>query len=73
MSKLPIGSKVCQCAACGEYFTVPSAFDKHRSGPWSARICLNPAEIGLVKGANGRWGYPTKGRVWLSNSTPIEH
>lgn len=59
MSKLPVGSKVCQCSACGEYFTAVTAFDAHRSGPWEARICLNPASLGLVKNANGRWGKPS--------------
>lgn len=57
--KLPLGSKVCQCSACGEYFSTPANFDKHRSGPWEARICLNPASVGLVKGRMNRWAAPS--------------
>ena len=30
MPKLTIGTKLCQCAACKEFFTTPSNFDLHR-------------------------------------------
>jgi hypothetical protein len=70
---LPIGSKVCQYSACGEYFSTPTWFDKHRSGPYTARICLNPADIGLIKGANGRWCHPSRGQGRGPKKASIEH
>ena len=68
MKALPIGSKVCQCSACGEYFTAVTAFDQHRSGPYTARVCLNPASLGLVKNDKGRWGKPGAGKHWSAPS-----
>lgn len=42
---LPVGTKKCQCAACGEYFTSEYTFDMHRAGPATARYCRDPATI----------------------------
>lgn len=33
------------CAACDRHFLSLRAFDLHRSGPYSARVCLDPAEL----------------------------
>ncbi|MGH7239670.1 MAG: hypothetical protein ACREHG_06345 [Candidatus Saccharimonadales bacterium] len=66
--KLFLGpTKVCECAACGERFTTPGNFDQHRSGLWEARICLNPAEVGMSQNRLGYWLVPyPNGRKWLS-------
>lgn len=32
------------CAACGRHFLSLRGFDRHRSGPWEARVCLEPAD-----------------------------
>lgn len=55
---LPVGSRVCQCAACLEYFSSPAAFDKHRSGDMDRRRCLTPDEMraaGMLHNERGRW------------------
>ena len=38
---------VCRCAACGEYFQHPNAFEKHRVGTYQpdTRRCLTAAEM----------------------------
>jgi hypothetical protein len=53
----------CQCSGppykgCGEYFNSTAAFDKHRTGEWTARRCLSPDEmraIGMAQTASGFW------------------
>jgi len=53
----------CRCSGapyggCGEHFNSTYAFDKHRTGPWSARRCLSPDEMrakGMVRNADGWW------------------
>lgn len=32
-----IGKNAYRCAACGDAFSSPSAFDKHRVGAWNGR------------------------------------
>jgi hypothetical protein len=32
------------CAACGRHFLSLRAFDRHRSGSYDARFCLDPGE-----------------------------
>ncbi len=64
---LPPGTNFCQCAACGEYFTTPAAFDMHRR--WGedkkTRLCVSPMRLvtksgapRLVKNAKGYWSRP---------------
>lgn len=63
MGKLTVGSNLCQCGACGEYFRSPSAFDKHRTGDQEARRCLTPDEMraaGMVVNEAGFW----VGQAW---------
>ena len=43
--KLPPGTKYCQCAACGEYFTSPYTFDLHRAGEPTNRYCVAPDKV----------------------------
>ena len=45
MPKLTIGTKLCKCAACGEFFTTPANFDSHRSGKGLKRVCLDPGQM----------------------------
>jgi hypothetical protein len=68
MKHLKPGTKQCQCAGCGEYFRSVTGFDSHRSGPYTARVCLNPAELGMVKNGYGFWMQPwPDGRLWDSH------
>ncbi len=48
----------CRCPTCGEYFNSTRAFDKHRTGDWTARRCLSAQEMwakGMVLSASGWW------------------
>lgn len=55
----------CQCAACGEFFSRPRAFDRHRVGSYAKqgewrgdRRCLTPAEMmakGWTRNPAGIW------------------
>lgn len=59
-SKLTTG-KVCKCPTCGEYFSTIANFDRHRVGPHGAKVCADPATVGLIIGARGqntRWQMP---------------
>lgn len=56
--------KVSLCRTCGEVFTTPSTFDRHRVGkhdisaPHYGRRCLTPAEMlagGFAKNQKDRW------------------
>ena len=47
-----------QCPACGELFNSSGAFDKHRTGDFSARRCLSVEEMtakGMVPNETGFW------------------
>jgi hypothetical protein len=60
VSERPVGlialtGNRCRCTACGRVFSTPSNFDRHRSGPWEARICLDPATVGLALSRIGVW------------------
>jgi hypothetical protein len=43
--KLSVGTNFCKCAACGRYFTGPTAFDIHRFGEPEKRVCRDPSKI----------------------------
>jgi hypothetical protein len=48
----------CRCSTCGGHFNSTYAFDKHRTGDWSARRCLSAVEMvgkGMVRNARGFW------------------
>jgi hypothetical protein len=48
----------CACPTCAEYFNSTRAFDKHRSGEWTARRCLSPDEMrakGMDMSTEGWW------------------
>jgi hypothetical protein len=55
MPALRPASRTCLCRTCGDYFGSPSAFDKHRTGPWSGRRCLAPEERPRLVLKDGRW------------------
>jgi len=55
---LPVGSRYCECSACGRFFNSPGGFDQHRSGPYSDRACLDPIELGMVLNDKGYWMNP---------------
>ena len=42
---LPFGSRYCRCATCGRHFGGERAFDQHRVGPLTERVCLPPSGI----------------------------
>lgn len=46
-------ANVAHCAGCCRTFTGIGAFDRHRS----VGRCLDPASVGLVFNARGRWGH----------------
>lgn len=50
------GLRAEHCGACHETFSGTTAGDMHRTGPMSARECLDPVDIGLV--------YDAARRVW---------
>lgn len=46
-------SRKCHCSGCGENFSTPSNFDKHKPGD-----CLSPVKVGLVLNGSGLWSKP---------------
>ena len=53
-----IGSPICMCPTCKEWFGGERGFDKHRAGDYSTgRYCVNPADVGLTikQGRSGSW------------------
>lgn len=59
-NRLPHFAGVCQCSACGEYFTSGARFDRHRVGKYRPmeRRCLTPNEMatkGWTKNEGGYW------------------
>lgn len=60
---LTVGTRRCQCGACGLFFSSVSSFDKHRTGDQDARRCLTLDEMretGMVVNAAGFW----VGQAW---------
>lgn len=58
--KLPVGTNLCRCAGCGEYFGGERAFDLHRTGSHEKRErrCLSQSgmrDAGLSLNAKGYW------------------
>ena len=46
--KLPVGTNLCKCSGCNEYFGGVASFDLHRvvgSGAGRDRACLPPSEV----------------------------
>ncbi len=69
--KLPQATNYCHCAACGEYFRSPRAFDKHRAGEVSARYCLTRTEMparGLELHSRGYWRFASEGNPWVAGN-----
>jgi hypothetical protein len=53
---MKLGSRRCQCAACGQYFGGVSGFDEHRVGKHPSRRCLTPQEmVGIGLTRKGPW------------------
>ena len=52
---IPLTGNRCRCSACGRVFSTPGNFDRHRSGPWEGRVCLDPASVGLFQSPSGVW------------------
>lgn len=57
----------CQCARCGKYFNSLSAFDKHRTGPFThnvlSRECMFTEQMiakGMAENAKGFWMTPNR-------------
>lgn len=65
-ASLPLGSRICECAACHATFTGVTAFDAHRRGRHGIdRHCAPPAQLlalGLRKNQMGRWHFPAGAR-----------
>lgn len=54
----PVGSRHCQCGACGQRFESDSAFQYHRMGPQDARYCLSPEQmiaVGMIRNGRKLW------------------
>src|SRR5215472_133239 len=49
------------CRGCGEVFASLKDFDRHRTGDWPSRLCLDPVMLGLEL-YNGTWGTPEGNR-----------
>jgi hypothetical protein len=61
------GYRAEHCAVCCETFSGTSAGDRHRKGPFTARVCADPASVGLHQDSRGVWRMPAVdggGRVW---------
>lgn len=55
---LRVGSSICQCGGCDEWFRSVTSFDKHRTGPGELRRCLTAIEMlaeGMSKNDRGLW------------------
>lgn len=55
---LRVGSSICQCGGCGEFFRSVTSFDKHRAGSADARRCLTLIEMvadGMSRNDRGLW------------------
>lgn len=48
------GLKTAYCTSCGETFSTPANFDRHRRGG----ECASPGDVGLLLADNGRWQMP---------------
>lgn len=50
------------CAGCGNVFTSVTGFDRHQrlrpAAEGGGVICLDPAELGMVRDGAGRWKMP---------------
>ena len=72
--KLPNGTNMCKCAACGEYFQTVLAFDRHRIGSYGEehagkfgvggdRRCVDVASMAEAKlslNPKGYWRLPER-------------
>lgn len=58
MRKLPHGTQISLCNACGLVFKSVYAFDKHRTGRWPERTCRSLEDL-LADG----WAVNSQGRV----------
>ena len=48
----------CQCTVCKQFFNSTYAFDKHRTGDWLERRCLDVDQMkakGMDTNRNGWW------------------
>jgi hypothetical protein len=79
---VPVTGTRCGCAECGEVFSCVDAFDIHRAGPMSHRICLDPGEVRRKDGSymfnQVLWGEvddPTTKYYWRRRNecVPPEH
>lgn len=63
------------CPACHRSFGGTSLGDTHRSGPWDARVCLDPATLRRRTKADGDIGplmEQDEHGVWRAWTTPEE-
>lgn len=62
-AELRVGTRTCQCADCGAFFTGVEGFDLHMVG--DDLRCLSPAEmrrIGMTVNEHGVWARGTANR-----------
>jgi len=52
------GYRAEHCTICHETFSGTTAGDKHRQGPFTARICAPPDSVGLHRDPQGIWRLP---------------
>jgi hypothetical protein len=70
----PSGSRY-QCTTCGEHFTGPHSFARHRTGADPDLQCLTPGAMrvaGMVQSVAGFWTIdrPRPGATWVSEGAP---
>ena len=54
-----VGSRICECTGCRQYFASPTAFDKHRhKGQCRTQAALRRA--GWKRNSRGVWALPEK-------------
>lgn len=66
-AELRVGSRVCQCASCGLFFTGVAPFDRHLTGQDEGDTdCLSVPQmqaLGMVQNVNGVWQYGKSKKV----------
>jgi hypothetical protein len=50
--------KICERPSCYCVFRSEDALNKHLGGPITARVCVDPFSLGMVRDGYNRWMFP---------------
>lgn len=62
---------ISECAPCGRAFTSLTGFDRHqeyRFGTATPVVCRDPAGLGMIQDAGGRWHFPATAAARLHHA-----